>query len=287
MRAMQWRAVAGRALRLRRWRFEVLPTPIYFVNQDARPERRQFMAEQFERLGLAATRIAGAEPAELTGDQLACYCNQRNVHFLSPQQLCCSLGHFRAWQAFLATGADRALILEDDAVLSERLPGFLAELPGMPCDVLRVEISSRPHLTSEPVGESICGIGFRQFRSTGWGSAAYIISRQAAEGLLANPHLFDLPTDAMLFCPLELPAKELRLLQADPALCVQLRERPGQVEAGVSSITMRLKPKSFTSWWRLQLRGVRWGWIKLMDALTRRDFRRRVIGFADDQAAAG
>jgi glycosyl transferase family 25 len=255
--------------------------PIYYINLDARPDRRDFMESQFAKLGLAAQRVSGTTPAELTPSQLERYCDPRRAYFLSPQQLCCTLSHVRAWQAMMDAGAERAVILEDDAVLSARLPAFLSQLPAMAFDIVRLENSERPHLTSELLGLDVAGIGFRTFRSTGWGSAAYIITRETARGFMASPKLYDLPTDATLFCPLEKPASDLRLALADPALCVQLVQIDGSVGAGASGIRSFLEPKSFTAWWTPHRRGLRWLAIKLLEKVTRRDLKRRIIPFAD------
>lgn len=253
---------------------------IYFINLPSRPDRREFMERQLARLGLAAKRVVAKSPAELGADFLARHADPRRARFLSPPQLACTFSHTEAWRAMLADGADRALVLEDDASVAPELPAFLAALPELPFDLIRIEACRRPLLSSEPLpGVEIAGVRLRRFRSTGWGSAGYIITADAARQLLDSPNLFDRPTDVTLFCPIERPASGLRLAQTDPALCNQLRAevRP-RVGAATGDIREFLEPVSATARLHIFARHLRWGVIKLADLMVRRDLKRRTIG---------
>lgn len=261
----------------------MIRTPLFLINLDARSDRRAFMEAQFTDLGLSADRVSALRHEDVTEAQRQRYCNPVRAHFLSPQQFACTTSHVRAWKAMIASGAERALILEDDVILSPGLPAFLAELPGFGFDILRIETTSRPHLTGPLLDLKVDDIGFRRFRSTGWGAAAYIISRDCCERLIADERLYDLPTDAALFCPLELPGSRLDLYQADPALCIQAKERLSSVMAPIVSnnINSFLAPRSLRAWWTMQRRALRWGWIKAVETFTHPDLKRRVITFAD------
>lgn len=254
--------------------------PVYFINLPSRPDRREFMEGQFERLGLEAIRVAAKSPGELEAAFLARHANPKHARFLSPSQLACTVSHTEAWRAMLADGAARALILEDDALLAPGLPAFLSELPDLPFDLIRIETCRRPLLSSEPIpGVLVAGVGLRAFRSTGWGSAGYVITADAAARLLDSAHLFDLPTDVTLFCPIERPASAMRLAQTDPALCTQLRSQ-GRPKTGAAKGDIRkfLKPASATARMYVIVRRLRWGAIKLIDMIFRGDLRRRRIG---------
>lgn len=51
---------------------------------------------------------------------------KRNAHWVSKGALACSLSHRKAMQAVIDQGLDYGLILEDDTLLDEQLPAFLA-----------------------------------------------------------------------------------------------------------------------------------------------------------------
>lgn len=256
------------------------PVPAYYINLPFRSDRRTFMEDQFERLGLQAKRIAARQPAELEPDFLARHADPRRALFLSPPQLSCTASHIEVWRTMLADGVARALIVEDDALLAPALPAFLRELPELPFDLIRIETCRRPLLCSDPIpGVEIAGVRLRRFRSTGWGSAGYVITADAARRLLERTDLFDRPTDVTLFCPIERPGSTLRLAQTDPALCTQLRaEVSPRAGAAKGNIGIFLQPASLTARLSVLGRHLRWGSIKLVDMVIRRDLRRRLIG---------
>lgn len=143
---------------------------IYFVNLSSRPDRLGFMNDQFAGVGLSAVRIEAAETTDLSEAFMERHGNPMRGRFLSPQQLACTVSHTYAWQALLSSGADRALILEDDTVLSAALPAFLRELPPLAFDLIRIEAATRPLLSTACIpGISVAGVSLRKFRSTGWG----------------------------------------------------------------------------------------------------------------------
>lgn len=256
--------------------------PIYFINLASRPDRLAFMIDQFAALGLSAVRIEATRPDDLPESFVERYGNPRRVRFLSPQQLSCTVSHTFAWKELLRSGADRALILEDDTVLSAALPAFLRELPPLEFDLIRIEAATRPLLSTACIpGISVAGVSLRRFRSTGWGSAGYIVTANAAQRLIKSPNLFDRPTDSVLFCPIELPASEYRLAQTDPALCIQLKElqQPVGEDLRRSDIRVFLRAKSAKARASRLARRLRWTVIKGRDMLTRRDLKRRKIPF--------
>ena len=229
-----------------------------------------------------ATHIPAVEPSQLTPQTRQKYCNPNALNMLSPQQVCCTFSHIRAWEGFLRTGEPHALILEDDAVLSDSLPDFLENVAPIEFDLISIEAPYRRLLVEKKPGpERVAGIQLRKFRSTSWGSAGYVISAGAARKLVNSPRLFNLPMDAALFCPLEKPGCELKLFQADPALCVQLKNADQQhnSEASQSNIYEFITPATWrgrTSRWK---RHLRWGVIKGWEMLCKPRYARRTIPF--------
>ncbi|MEQ1900853.1 MAG: glycosyltransferase family 25 protein [Devosia sp.] len=193
----------------------------WYINLARRTDRRAFMDEQFSRLGLDAIRIEAVTPAELTDAQRAQILRMESG-VRETGGYCVSLSHLAAMRAFLATGDDFALILEDDAVLSPSLPRFIAAFQAAAphLDLLRIETSGRrirlKSASPKIGGHSIC-------RAYSWeaGRAGYIVSRSGAAEMLAAPEMLRKPHDESMFDPYEPLPRRLIVRQLDPALCIQ------------------------------------------------------------------
>jgi len=231
---------------------------ILYINLARRADRRSFMADQLQRLGLAATRIEAATPADLGLGAGAA----RPPHVpraVSPGDLACVASHERAWRAFLESADPYALVLEDDALLSSRLPAFLAAFEALAprADMVRIESSG----SGTRVKRVACRIeGIDLARPYGWegGAAGYIVSRRAAGLLLDTPATRRKSLDEVLFDPFGPLAGELVRWQALNGLVVQahLSARPDLIAFGSSD-----------------LRPIRWASPKPMSRLER-DARR-------------
>lgn len=205
---------------------------IYYINMDRRADRREFMEQQLEQLGLTATRIPARTPEQLTPDDIAAYCDPRRLRWQTPEEFSCSMSHVAAMTALLATSEDYALILEDDAILSLSLPAFIwahdTAPPGI--DLLRLETSHKRLTLARDDLPSLAGIAF--CRNSGWeaGGAAYIVSRRAAEILVRSERMKLRQCDLAMFDPSERIARQAIVRQADPALAVQAQHaRHGDV----------------------------------------------------------
>lgn len=212
--------------------------PIYFINLASRPDRRAFMEAQFERLGLAATRIEAVATAEVTEDERAAYCDPRRAFCRSPSELACTKSHQRAWAALAAEGAPHGLILEDDAVLSNLLPGFIAGFDPAPYDLVRIEtLERRIRLIAADAGR-YGEVRLRRSVSSNNGSAGYIVSSAHAKRLLRHPKIFARPVDDLLFDPMLVRREGVRLVYTDPGLCIQLNNmRENRAAAGASDVS--------------------------------------------------
>ncbi len=148
------------------------------------------MAGQLEALGMPFARVPAVDgrlvSAEAKVDRLLY--RRRHGRDVRPGEIGCYLSHIAAMQAFLATDAEHALILEDDATLLPALPEVLARAisreTAMSWDVLKLE-SRRTgfKLILQQLSPSH-SIAVNLFRSTG--SAAYVLSRHAAEVYLSK-----------------------------------------------------------------------------------------------------
>lgn len=176
---------------------------VYLINLDRRPDRLAAMRRRADPLDLArVAALDAATTAPATLDRW--FAASGPLGELPKGDKACLLSHRAAWEQLLASGDAHAAILEDDVVLSAAAPALLADDGWIPRDVAVVKLEhygppgQRVLLTDiRAVGEDF-RLGRMLSRHTG--GAAYILSRAAAEKLLAETR-FDLPVDHLLFNP--------------------------------------------------------------------------------------
>ena len=198
--------------------------PIYYINLATRPDRREFMERQFSALGLTVERINAVTPTDLTDDQKRRFCDPRRFPWLSEAELSCSLSHVRAFEAIIASGEPFGVVLEDDVVLSVRLPDFLAKFTAAPheVDILRLEADLKSLNISPDEPHRIGGVSLHKVLSWSSGAAGYVISRRGALRAIETNWIRETPADEALFNPFKpLLRGNLVLLLSDPALCIQ------------------------------------------------------------------
>jgi glycosyl transferase family 25 len=215
----------------------MLQFPIYYINLASRPDRCAFMEEQFARLGLSAERIEAVTPADLTDQQVSTYCNPLRSRSMTQAQYCCNLSHAKAWDRIASSGADRAVIFEDDAVLSPSLPSFLGQLTDIDIDVLRLETYPQDRRAFSRSDAPIAG-GFtlRECIERGAGSAGYVMSREAAIAASSRENFHYRIVDGYLFDPFGF-GRQFKTRYVDPGLCVQLHHFRDDAPEAQSSIT--------------------------------------------------
>jgi glycosyl transferase family 25 len=196
--------------------------PIFYINLAHRNDRREYMDGQLESMGLAGTRIEAVTPADISAEDIEKYCSSARPVFLRENQLACTLSHERAWQAMLDGGHDMALILEDDAELSDLLTEFLLNAASVDADLIRIETTGLATRVFPISAELPGGIAIRPFRSTPLGSAGYVIKASAARKLLGNAGLRLRPIDLALYDPFQQPGSLLTRVLTEPAVCRQL-----------------------------------------------------------------
>jgi len=178
---------------------------IYLINLARRPDRLAAMSSQAEMLDLRLTRLDARDARDSDMGTIDQWFQTGGPLGEIPRgDKCCSLSHRAAWEKLVASGAAYAAILEDDVVLRPGARFALGDAGWIPpsIDLIKLEHYG-------PAGQSVLlsdmadvGSGFRigRMRSRHTGAAAYILSRRAAEILLALPR-FDLPVDHLLFNP--------------------------------------------------------------------------------------
>ncbi|MGR6469016.1 glycosyltransferase family 25 protein [Rhizobium sp. PAMB 3182] len=195
---------------------------IFFVNLDSRPDRRAFIEAELSRVGLVAERInaISSDQVASAGDDLELAWAERSP--LTQPEVACALSHRKAWRRMLQLGLTHGVFLEDDVVLSERLPAFLDELATSPpeCDFIRLETRFQRVRLGPVTTRFECGVNLRRPYTLQWGLGAYILSASAAHRLLDDPRFFDQPVDDLFLDPRYPLFHEVDCRQCVPALCI-------------------------------------------------------------------
>lgn len=178
---------------------------IYLINLARRPDRLAAMASQAETLGLRLTRQDARDARDMDMGTIDQWFQPGGPLGEIPRgDKCCSLSHRDAWRRLVDGGANYAAVLEDDVLLKDGARFVLSGADWIPKGIDLVKLEHYG-----PAGQSVLlsdfaevGHGFRiaRMHSRHTGAAAYILSRRAAELLLAIPQ-FDLPVDHLLFNP--------------------------------------------------------------------------------------
>jgi glycosyl transferase family 25 len=175
---------------------------IYLINLARRPDRLATMAAQAERLGLDLARIEAVDAWITEPD--ARFDIDGPLGEIPRGDQCCTLSHVKAWEMFVASGEAYAAVLEDDVVLSPGAGFVLKDSDWIPAGIGLLKLEHYG-----PMSQSVLlsdfrdvGGGFQVARmhSRHTGAAAYILSRAAAQMLLAVTR-FNLPVDHLLFNP--------------------------------------------------------------------------------------
>ncbi len=210
---------------------------LFVINLDRRPDRLAAQKAQAARLGFMIERVPamdGADPrfaARAVG-----LARNGPIGPLNDGALACSMSHAVAWKRLLDSGGEAALILEDDAELSARVPAFLDAFgeARLGLDLVRLERKSNERgLFVEKSGYEVAGCELRRLHSLHAGAAAYIISRRGAHFALDRFEGIDVPIDHFLFNPASRTVfAALRPYQAFPALARQSRAISDRSDVG-------------------------------------------------------
>jgi glycosyl transferase family 25 len=178
---------------------------IYLINLARRPDRRTTMELQAQKLGLTLTRLDARDARDADMGTMDRWFQPAGPLGEIPRgDKCCSLSHRDAWQRLIDSGGAYGAVLEDDVVLKDGARIVLGSGDWIPkgIDLIKLEHYGPPGQSVLLSDFTDVGQGFRiaRMHSRHTGAAAYILSRRAAEILLAIAR-FDLPVDHLLFNP--------------------------------------------------------------------------------------
>lgn len=198
---------------------------VYVINLARRPDRRAFMQQQADRLGLAFDYIDAVD-ARTDAPDFAEIEVRAGLHGrISRGDLACTLSHRKFWRQFLETGEPYAVVLEDDAILADDCAQFFASTDWIPpgADVVKLERYGRLRpmfMDRNPPRAHTRSVG--RFYGKCAGTAGYVVSAAGARLLLAATASVDDPIDQMMFNPGRSSLfAQLAPFVLEPAICEQ------------------------------------------------------------------
>lgn len=186
--------------------------PIHVINLDRAPDRLAAIAGQLDGFGLCWRRVAAIDRLAVSDAALAaefCVGDLGRAFPATPGDMACSLSHQALWREIAAGEAEAAIVLEDDARLSEafvRLAG--ADLAGLMqrhgMGALKIEFWPGPQQSRRfPVGRDLgpitAGMRLYRMRSSFLGTCGYVLTARAAADLLGRFARLGVPVDHFLF----------------------------------------------------------------------------------------
>lgn len=189
---------------------------VLVINLARSTGRMAFQRRQLAALGLAGERLEAVSAEEASSRRPESYW-QGWERPLRPAERACLLSHVAAWERIAASGRP-ALVLEDDAVLSRRVPALLAALDSLPgLDHVTFEVRGRRKLLGRETRPVAVGLRLVRLWQDRTGAAAYVLWPSGAAKLLARAGRKAALADAMI-CR----AHDLSSWQVEPAGAIQL-----------------------------------------------------------------
>lgn len=187
---------------------------VLIINLPEAVERMAFQQAQMQRLGLDYRRLEAVTTGLLDPPADDAYWKKWQRP-LKDTEKAAFLSHRRAWQTVLDEKRP-FLILEDDALLSDAVPGFLSSCESIDwADHISLEVRGRKKIVGKkPVSQEIPVKRLYQDRT---GAAAYILWPSGANKLLERCRNYSGLADAVISS-----TYALKSYQCDPALAIQL-----------------------------------------------------------------
>lgn len=174
---------------------------VYIINLDRSKERYQYIKNYAKGLGLKIERVTAIDGTTMTTEEISSKVDLASYktflgNFPKRGTIGCCLSHIKAWQTFLSSNLQFALILEDDvSFVPEQLKLIVADLIKNQkfWDIVNLEISHNgfPLKIKNLTNNNYLAVYLTKVTHSG----AYIINRKAAKNLLKKALPIKMPID--------------------------------------------------------------------------------------------
>jgi glycosyl transferase family 25 len=152
------------------------------------------MQVEAERAGIKLSFVQAVDGRSLNLDEVPGYDREgrlRHAPDLKPNEVACVLSHKAALETFLASGAKAAVVLEDDAVLSDCLAPFVEAMVRLPIAWNAVNLENWNHKPLRPALITFdFGVGLHASAWLSAGAAGWLYSRDGAARILCSLQSF-------------------------------------------------------------------------------------------------
>jgi len=189
---------------------------IFVINLTRSTDRLEFQRRQLGALGLSYERVEAISADEASPMRPEVYWESWERPLMATERACL-MSHVAVWER-IARSEEPTLVLEDDAVLSRRLPALLRVLEGMTgMDHVSLEVRGRKKLVGRNPRDVAPGLHLLRLYQDRTGAAAYVLWPDGARKLLSRASRGAALADALI-CS----AHELSSWQVEPAQACQL-----------------------------------------------------------------
>jgi glycosyl transferase family 25 len=198
----------------------------FVINLDRAPDRLERLGGRLRAQGVAFERLPAVD-ARLLGDADI----ERHVDGigywgrLTRGEVACFLSHRACWQRIVDRGLPHGVVLEDDVVPGEDVGALFSNVDWVPpdADLVKLETNRKPvWLARGHVAQAARHVITRLYSSHDC-TAAYVVTRHAAQRLLQETLRFRDEVDELLFTERSPLHGRLVNYQVDPAPFVQER----------------------------------------------------------------
>ncbi|WP_299121660.1 glycosyltransferase family 25 protein [uncultured Tenacibaculum sp.] len=169
---------------------------VYYINLDKSVQRRDFMEDQFKKLNVPLERMPAVYGKELPSDFLRKSKKQHNIlthyPYLNDGEIGLTMTYFKLWEIIQNQEEDYAIVLEDDALLTD---DFFTDLPNILNDITTedfVDISGRKGFYTLSQTDYTTKFLVPPLQTTG-----QIIGKEAAKKLSTNLGVYYSPIDVI------------------------------------------------------------------------------------------
>ncbi len=188
--------------------------PIHVINLGRETQRLERMRSQLDGFGLTWHRVEAIDRLTVSDTWLKTEFGEdasSRAFPAAPGDMACSLSHQTLWREIASCGAEAAIVLEDDACLSEAFVRLArADVAGLmrrhAMGALKIEFWPGPQQSRRfPVGRDLGPITgemrLYRMRSGFLGTCGYVLTAEAARALLQRFPRLAVPVDHFLFGP--------------------------------------------------------------------------------------
>ncbi|MGI9627644.1 MAG: glycosyltransferase family 25 protein [Longimicrobiales bacterium] len=194
--------------------------PVYVINLQWQPERREQSRSMVEDAGFSVTWVKAVDGRSLTSlpaEQLGQYdragSGTKFTHDLTPGEVAAYLSHLEAHRAFLASGAECGIVLEDDCRLVPEFASVVSRVLEADAEWDLVKLCGVGRWSFVPIADLVDGYQLVDYGKYPKCMYATLVRRSGSEKLLQRGLPFSRPIDIDLQHWWE---REMRMLSVFP-----------------------------------------------------------------------